>query len=746
MEWLSSKESKRIKEVTGRVTALNNNLKAIVEHGEKCRNAVISDCNKIREKEAFNALKNMPVDEINYNKAGIRVNALKDAGLTNVYKVLTMPKSRLKQVEGVGEANVDKIMENAGNLLVLAKENAVIKLNKDGGTTDTNVIVNLFYLTKATGILSEAEKLYNQKSHYISSKTKSAAKMSDRFNWLFTDKNIREQVKEDVKALENLLNSDFDERVAELVNDHLNITKVAKEQRFNDFENNASAYYAVIDNLLGISSDENIAGVKKLSKEALAAGNIIETDVDIDKFVEEINSVKLDLSLLNVTLRRYQEFGTKYIINRKRTLLGDEMGLGKTMQAIAAMTHLKTQGKNYFVVICPLSVLENWKREVSTHSKLNVIGVYGKEDVREEAFNRWLNEGGVCITTYETMKKVIITDVLNIDMVIVDEAHYIKNPEAGRTKAIVEILDNTEYVLYMTGTPIENRVSEMKFLIQCLQPEIAEKIKDIDEIREALNFRQVVMPVYLRRTRMDVLTELPELIEKEQWCEMSDNELKWYKKALKEDGNNFMKLRQLSWSMENIADSTKANRLVEICEEAAAEGRRIIVFSFFLDVLTKVQTLMGEKCVGLINGAVPAEERQGLVDKLKEAPDGSVLVAQIISGGVGLNIQCASVVIFCEPQIKPSMEMQALSRAYRMGQTKDVIVHRLLMADSIDERMMETLKQKTEVFNEFANESIVGSKDIEINEKAMKDIVEEEKKRLGVGEEETEPEKNDASL
>ena len=115
------------------------------------------------------------------------------------------------------------------------------------------------------------------------------------------------------------------------------------------------------------------------------------------------------------------------------------------------------------------------------------------------------------------------------------------------------------------------------------------------------------------------------------------------------------------------------------------------------------------------------------------APAGSALVCQIQAGGVGLNIQVASVVVFCEPQIKPSLETQAVARAYRMGQSQSVLVHRLLMDDTVDERVMEILRQKSQLFDSFADESVMGEMDTKMNENAvMKNIVEEEKKRLGL--------------
>ena len=191
-----------------------------------------------------------------------------------------------------------------------------------------------------------------------------------------------------------------------------------------------------------------------------------------------------------------------------------------------------------------------------------------------------------------------------------------------------------------------------------------------------------------------------------------------------------MKTRKVSYEVEDISDSSKITRLLELCAEAKESGRKVVVFSFFLGIIEKVAQALGEDCFGIITGAIPSEERQDIIDKFAEAPDGSVIVSQIIAGGVGLNIQCASVVIICEPQWKPSTENQAISRCYRMGQSKSVLVYRLLSAKTVDEDIMEILREKSNVFDEFADESQID----EVNKQIMEEIVQKERERLGITE------------
>ena len=142
------------------------------------------------------------------------------------------------------------------------------------------------------------------------------------------------------------------------------------------------------------------------------------------------------------------------------------------------------------------------------------------------------------------------------------------------------------------------------------------------------------------------------------------------------------------------------------------EGRKVLVFSYFRDTVEKALRLAGDNAFGPINGSVPSAKRQQIVDEFTAAPPGAVLVCQITAGGTGLNIQSASVVIFCEPQIKPSLETQAISRSYRMGQSRTVLVHRLLCEGSIDEHILELLRDKQELFDFFADESVAGSESL----------------------------------
>ena len=402
------------------------------------------------------------------------------------------------------------------------------------------------------------------------------------------------------------------------------------------------------------------------------------------------------------------------------------MGLGKTVQAVAAMVSLRNTGATHFLVVCPASIMENWCREIRKHSTLRVIRVHGA--TRTAALAEWGRTGGVAVTTYETTAYLQLAEAFRFSLLVVDEAHYIKNPHAQRTVHIKELSAHAQRLLFMTGTAMENHVDEMISLISMLQPEVARQVRQMTVLTSAPRFREAIAPVYFRRKRENVLTELPELIENQEWCTLSPEEAAIYEADVL--NKRFPAARRVSWSSGDAQRSCKARRMLEIIADAQAEGRKVIVFSFFLSTIRMVTSLLGEACLPAIHGAISPQRRQKIIDQFDAAPPGAVLPAQIQSGGTGLNIQSASVVILCEPQFKPSIENQAISRAYRMGQTRNVLVYRLLCENTVDERITDLLARKQAEFNAFADESVAAQESLALDETAFGHIIDEEIARI----------------
>lgn len=728
MEFLKKRDKQKAIELIKWANSVEDALRQMIEKKNQLENEFRDLYEEAKSQSAFVVIANTPIERLNTGKYRINIKSLEQAGISNVAQVIDVPKDKLVAVNGIGDVMAQNIIDSSKELYDFAKRNAVVKIDPDNKSQLMNKMVQtLCYLNRQEKLIAEVQRLYDANHDSLSDAVQSAELMCSPLKYFFSGQKKKQHAKDSVSKIESLSNDGYGDKVNNLVQEYNDIFDISVEECWQDYTGNASSYYAKIEKVVGSAgesgTDSNAAESVVTGKRASGLASVLP-----DELVKEINEQELDTSLLKATLRSYQEFGAKYIVHQKRTLLGDEMGLGKTLQAIASMAHLAAKGNTHFLVICPLSVLVNWEREIQKFSGMSTIAIYG--DDRQEEFDKWIAEGGVGITTYETTVKLEVPVELEVAMVTVDEAHYIKNPQAQRTIAVGRLLEKAEYNLLMSGTPLENRIEELLFLVNTLNKEVGAQIEELTDFTQADKFRLALAPVYLRRNKEAVLKELPDLQEKEDWGILTKEEGKVYDETLAE--GNFMSIRQISWNLPNCEESTKAKRLIEICEAAKEQDRKVLIFTFFKDTIEKVMKLLGDDCVGYINGSISPDERQKLVDKFEKAGAGAALVSQVVAGGVGLNIQAASVVIFCEPQIKPSMETQAVARAYRMGQTRNVLVHRLLIKDSIDDAMMEVLKQKQTVFDNFADESVTGVADIEINEKALGELVEQEKKNRGI--------------
>ncbi len=677
----------------------------------------------IRDNTAKESLKQIPIDELNSNGEGIKLASLREAGYETLHDLEGKTPRELMKIPGIGETQAMRIASKIRYIQDANRDTSNLTIDFalfDEVKQIRDLVYNLHLLIELGDILAKAKPISSSLGktmldHYENAKA--ATRFS--FKMLFAKREQKDKCNESLEILLNLYGGGICDEVKKIHDEfESRKAKLSHETARAAFKANNAAFYALLEKLVPetlVKTEQEVLGLPA-------------------EIYERINYTKLNVDTLNATLRSYQEFGTKYILNQQRVLLGDEMGLGKTMQALACMAHLRKEGRTHFMVVCPVSVLVNWQREISKFLGETAIAIHGTD--RMDEYNEWLSNGGICVTTFETIVRLEINKERSIDMLIVDEAHYVKNPEAKRTIALKEVIENSEYCLLMTGTPLENKVEEMIFLVSLLRPSVAKDIEKFKELRKAPQFREVIAPVYLRRNRIDVLKELPELIEKEEWCILGEVEKKEYIKSLAK--KNMMKMRQVSYEVENSADSSKINRLIEICDEAKEDGRKVIIFSYFLSTIAKIQVALMDRCYGVITGAINSNARQEIIDGLAKAPDGSVVVSQITAGGVGLNIQCASVVILCEPQWKPSIEDQAISRCYRMGQSQSVMVHRLLAENTVDERIVEILKDKSEIFEGFAFESEIDS----ISKKMKEDIIAKEREFYNV----TDGENEEASL
>lgn len=709
-----SKQKPVYKEVKQMVQAVLKVDAQLVKFGEEeplRKLAVRQAAERVWQESIRKTLESMDIEELNRQKLGLRLSVLREAGIENIWQVSQMSLVQLTDLDGIGEQSAKKIREISTAIYQSVQKTTGIRLSPDNRTPAADDLIQKLYVYgKAKELEKESRKLIDSFHSEIHRRAPSAKKAGGRFSWFFSSSAQKNQAMEDAAYFEELFTGTYYTQGQQFWQQYQKYQTASVQEGWQDFSKNAPAYYAALE---------------EIDKDRFQKGR--EPDDIPESLAEKIRQTPLDLQALRCTLRQYQRFGVQYIVCQENVLLGDEMGLGKTIQAIGAMAALSAAGGTHFMVVCPASVLINWCREIEKHSTLQVTKIHGGD---EEACYNWRIHGGVAVTTYESISRFTVPEKFRISMLIADEAHYVKNPSAIRTKALLSLRKRAERVLFMTGTPLENRVDEMCFLVNCLQPDIAKQLEGMKFLSAAPQFRQTLAPVYLRRTREDVLQELPELVEKEDWCPLEDREKKAYRQAV--FARNFMEMRQVSWQVEEPEkNSSKAKRLLEICQLAKEENRKIIVFSFFLHTLQTVAGLLGDRCMEVITGAVPPARRQEILDEFDRAESGAVLVCQIQAGGTGLNIQAASVVVFCEPQWKPSIENQAISRAYRMGQVRSVLVRRLLCEDCVDEQMVELLKQKQALFDQFADESVIGEESLQgEGQQVITHLIDEEIARL----------------
>ena len=661
--------------------------------------------------ELLAVLRGIPIEEVNREKKGIRVKPLREAGYSNMAEVFSASPYNLAAVYGISQDIAFTVKRIADGYAQRARKDLKIKLSYDDKSkAATDVVKKIYvYILKQKKLveIKEAKRRYDS---FITQATDVLNEVGSGRFWAFYDDGYKQRVKDYYNNFGSIVYGDFGKTVKESYDSYMGYNpNAATDKAWEDFKINSIAYYNVIEEVCPgvLGNSDSMYGLP-------------------EDLAREIQDEVIYPDGLLCTLRRYQEWGVKYILHQEKVLLGDEMGLGKTIQAIATMVSLKNTGATHFAVICPASVVANWCREISKHSKLRVLKAHGSG--KGSVIATWERIGGVVVTNYESTRAFMLDPTFRFSLLVVDEAHYIKNKGAARTARTIQLSKHADRLLFMTGTALENKVDEMISLIDVLRPNIADQVKNIAFMSSAPQFRQKIAPVYYRRKRTDVLTELPDLIESEEWCTMTPEEEYAYEEAVL--SKNHMAARRVSWNVQDIKFSSKMNRLKEIIEDAKNDDRKVLVFSFFLDTIAKIQESLGTQvCLNPINGSVNVNRRQEIIDEFEKAPAGTVLCAQIQSGGTGLNIQAASVVIICEPQVKPSIENQAISRAYRMGQSRNVQVFRLLCENSIDEKMLAVLAKKQAEFDAFADKS-VAAEQVQIDDTTLGDIIKEEIDRI----------------
>ena len=672
---------------------------------EKKNIQVIHDrCQDIIMDKVVEEVQQIPIKDLSKSFTRLPLQALEANHITTLYDLLKYNRRQLEALDGIGDETADKLMLALHRSTAAIKNQIHYRIDLEYLTDrDKEILQEIYFYLHTKENHAKLNEIYQETERGIQEAYDNSDLIQNFFGWIFSGRKKKQKFLTAVEDVKYFNQSSYAETIKQFYDNCTALKNVDFETILRDYKEHAIQYYTVIEKFSDIEIKDDV-----------------DEDIDVS-LLKQIQATPLLLESFHMELRHYQEFGTKYILHQKRVLLGDEMGLGKTIQAIAAMNHLHHKGHRYFLVICPAGLLLNWKREIE---KLTDMQAYMLHGTGISDFEIWKSDSGIAIVNYEGLDKIIFDKDFPLDMVVVDEAHFVKNKEAQRTRNTVRMIEQAEYALYMTGTAIENNVDEMCYLIECLNPSIASEVKDMKYLAKADLFRKKIAPVYLRRKRVDVLMELPELTIHDEWCMMNEEEIISYRKAV--ESGNFMAMRRVSWSSLN---STKVERMVELCLQALGEGRKVVIFSYFLETLSFVTDLLLGKSLPVISGKLSLEKRQEILRQFDE-PVAQVLPIQINVGGIGLNIQTAEIVILCEPQLKPSDEMQAISRVYRMGQINHVFVYRLLSADTIDEVLVKRLHEKQNIFNQFADESEISDQLEQLKEDDIQTLIQSERKKL----------------
>jgi superfamily II DNA or RNA helicase len=452
--------------------------------------------------------------------------------------------------------------------------------------------------------------------------------------------------------------------------------------------------------------------------------------------IGQIESIAKPRSL-RANLRPYQKDGFSWLVFLHNLatggILADDMGLGKTVQAIALLLWAKSkEGPGLTLVVAPTSVVPNWQREIEKFAPGFKTVLWQGPDRHERAHE--LEDADVMITSYALLRRdEEFLQTQSLRYVILDEAQHIKNPLSATARAAKKLKSARR--LAMTGTPIENRLSEIWSIFDFVSPGLLGGLTSFEEkyarpidrgdAQAAARLRATIHPFCLRRTKAEVAKDLPEKIVQEMLVPMSEEQQKLYKQILRQVRESVMsevekqglskssiqiltaltRLRQVACDPRLLGlegttfeeESGKLNALKEIVSEAAAGGHRVLIFSQFVSMLKIIkEALDGEKISHLyLDGST--KDRQSLVDRFNNDESVTAFLISLKAGGTGLNLTGADMVIHFDPWWNPAVEDQATDRAHRIGQTKVVQVYRLVARDSVEEKIMQLSEKKREL-------------------------------------------------
>ena len=619
-----------------------------------------------------------------------------------------------------------------------------------------------FMLDQKNGrlILTNEEKIYNFLSKEIEM-------YMQKFEILATDNFKKREINKPkissigVRLENNLLKVDFSnlnfdiEEIRDIMKDYILKKKYhrLKDGSYLDLEENETMNF-----ISSLIEDEKIeykeiqAGVIELpisrsmylDQILKKIDTVVVKNDEYKRIINQVSGKEIETKMkipegLNADLRNYQITGFKWLKTLDNYkfggILADDMGLGKTIQLLAVIQSYLEEDYNSkpSMVVCPSSLSLNWKSEIDKFAPtIKTLVIHGNGEERKKQIQNIFNYNLV-ITSYDLLKRDI-EDYKQADYsfkyIIADEAQYIKNNNTQNAKAIKEIKSETRFAL--TGTPIENSLSELWSIFDFIMPGYLYSYRKFKELYEMpivkeenqwaiSKLKMLIEPFILRRTKSEVLTELPDKTISILNNEMQEEQLKLYmsymaetKKEVKEEikTNGFeksqirilallMRLRQIcchpSLFISNYkGESSKLNQCIELVKDAIASGHKILLFSGYSSMLEIIEGELKKENINYfkLTGQTKVGDRIKLVDEFNSNDDIKVFLISLKAGGTGLNLIGADMVIHYDPWWNLSAENQATDRTYRIGQKKNVQVYKLITKDSIEERIYELQEKK----------------------------------------------------
>ena len=449
--------------------------------------------------------------------------------------------------------------------------------------------------------------------------------------------------------------------------------------------------------------------------------------------------------LLKQHLRKYQKEGADFLFNRTSfdlgCILADDMGLGKTLQLLAYLIALKRKKKSNLnaLIICPASVLHVWLKESSTFTPEIDISLFNGSIEKRRSLIDLPETWDVIVATYAVIRNdILYLKNFKFDVVALDEAQQIKNPDADVTKAIKSL--DCDHRIAISGTPLENRLLDLWSIVDFLNPEF---LGDRDEFREnyvnseagLLKLPNRIAPFLIRRLKSQVASELPPRTEEAMVIPLTKLQTKLYKEELeaaREDLRNkgtveilaaLTKLRQICChpqllyknlgktssaiikdnSDRDQLESAKLGYLIEKLFELRYEGHSALVFSQFTSMLDIIENQLKKNGFDFfkITGETPVNQRAQITQDFQNSNNPSMFLLSLKAAGTGLTLTKAEYVFIYDPWWNPAVESQAIDRTHRIGQENPVIAYRLVAAETIEEKIMKMKEEKRQLFTEF---------------------------------------------